>query len=69
MICEVRSGDEAECIDRQPSGARSVPQPDTTGVVDLGFESVTVEAGWTTVTFLKSTVPLDEQDYDLATVS
>lgn len=62
VICEVKSSDEAECIDRQPSGARSEPRPDTTGNSDLGFESVTVESGWTTVTFLKPTVPLDDQD-------
>eukprot|EP00752_Nemacystus_decipiens_P002581 g2416.t2 len=66
VICEVISGDEAECIDRQPTGERSLPEPDTEGDPELGFESVTVEGGWTTVTFLKPTVPVGDQDYDLA---
>lgn len=61
--------DEAECIDRQPTGGRSLPEPDTTGDSDLGFESVTVEGGWTTVTFIKPTVADGDQDYDLAAVS
>lgn len=62
--------DEAECIDRQPTGGRSLPEPDTTGGdADLGFESVTVEGGWTTVTFLKPTAAVGDQDYDLAAVS
>lgn len=68
VICEVKSVDEAECLDRQPTGGRSLPEPDTTGDTDLGFESVTVEGGWTTVTFLKPTVAVGDQDYDLASV-
>lgn len=60
--------DEAECIDRQPTAGRSVPEPDAGDDTDLRFESVTVEGGWTTVTFLKPTVVVDDQDYDLATV-
>ena len=69
VICEIKSSDEAECIDRQPTGGRSLPEPDTEGEADLGFESVTVEAGWTTVAFLKPTVTAGDQDYDLASVS
>lgn len=68
MICEVISSDEAECIDRQPTGGRSLPEPDDEES-DLGFLSVEIEDDWTTVTFLKPTSPLDyDQDYDLATV-
>ena len=69
MICEIKSGDEAECIDRQPTGERSLPEPDTEGDPELGFESMTIERGWTTVTFLKPTVPEGDQDYDLASAS
>ncbi|CAN0184392.1 unnamed protein product, partial [Scytosiphon promiscuus] len=66
VICEVISSEEAECIDRQPTGGRTLPEPDDEDS-DLGFESVEIDGDWTTVTFLKPTAPLDDQDYDLAT--
>lgn len=67
MICEVKSREEAECIDRKPTGERSLPAPDDEDS-DLGFESVEIDGDWTTVTFLKPTAPLDGQDYDLSSV-
>ncbi|CAM9704645.1 unnamed protein product, partial [Ectocarpus fasciculatus] len=65
VICELISTDEAECIDRQPTGGRSLPPRDDEDAV-LEVLSVEVEGEWTTVTFLKPTSALDDQDYDLA---
>ncbi|CAM9145144.1 unnamed protein product [Ectocarpus sp. 8 AP-2014] len=65
VICELISTDEAECIDRQPTGRRSLPPRDDEDAV-LEVLSVEVEGEWTTVTFLKPTAALDDQDYDLA---
>lgn len=67
VICEVLSETDAECIDRAPTGRRALPKPDTKDP-DLKVTGVTVEGGWTTVTFLKLKAPLDEQDYDLGKV-
>jgi len=67
VICEVKSGEFAECIDRQPTGAREAPAPDTEGETDL-VAAVSVAGEWTTVTFEKPTVPWDDQDYNLAQV-
>lgn len=57
----------AECIDRAPSGGRALPEPDTQDP-DLEVTDVSIEGGWTTVTFLKPKAPLDDQDYDLGKV-
>lgn len=67
VICELLSTNEAECIDRQPTGGRFLPPADDEDSV-LEVIDVEVVGEWTTVTFLKPTVPLDDQDYDLAQV-
>ncbi|CAM9298493.1 unnamed protein product [Ectocarpus sp. 4 AP-2014] len=67
VICELFSTDEAECIDRQPTSGRSLPPRDDEDAV-LEVLSVEVEGEWTTVTSLKPTSALDNQDYDLAQV-
>lgn len=64
VICEVFSTDDAECIDRAPSGGRSEPQPDSLGS-DVDVTEVTTEGGWTTVTFLRAQASLDAQDYNI----
>ncbi|CAB1104357.1 unnamed protein product [Ectocarpus sp. CCAP 1310/34] len=65
VICERISTDEAKCIDRQLTGRRSLPPCDDEDAV-LEVPSVEVESEWTTVTLLKPTAALDDQDYDLA---
>lgn len=67
MICEVFDTDEASCVDRSPSGGRSEPPADDVDP-DLQVTDVIVDGEWTTVTFLRTTSPLDEQDYDLKLV-
>lgn len=67
VICEVLSETAAECIDRAPTRGRSLPEPDTQDN-DLEVTDVSIEGGWTTVTFLKPKAPLDDQDYDLGKV-
>ncbi|CAM9152625.1 unnamed protein product [Ectocarpus sp. 12 AP-2014] len=65
VICELFSTDEAECIDRQPTSGRSLPPRDDEDAVLKGV-IVEMNGEWTTVTFLKPTAALDDQDYDLA---
>ncbi|CAN0025074.1 unnamed protein product, partial [Ectocarpus sp. 6 AP-2014] len=66
VICEVLSSTEAECIDRQATGGRSLPDPDDEDDPYLEVLSVEVEGDWTTVQFLRSFATLDDQDYDLS---
>lgn len=59
--------DEAECIDRAPTRGRSLPEPDSVDPI-LEVTGVTIDGGWTTVTFIKAKAALDAQDYDLRRV-
>ncbi|CAM9216757.1 unnamed protein product [Sphacelaria rigidula] len=64
VICEVKDGPTAECIDRQPIKRRSVPPEDDVNP-QLEVESVAIEGDWTSVTFLRYSSELDSQDYDV----
>lgn len=64
IICEVFPTGGAECIDRAPTEGRTGPQRDNLPPI-LEVLDVTMEGGWTTVTFLRERETLDSQDYDI----
>lgn len=69
MICEVMStaDNEAECIDRFTTPTHTEPPPDKLNEY-LNVTGVGSVEGWTTVTFLRDLVSLDDEDYDLGKV-
>ena len=67
VICEILSAEDAECTDRSPTSARAAPPLDTVDP-DLEVTAVSIEADWTTVTFLRAAGATDDQDYDLGEV-
>ncbi len=67
VICEVLSATEAQCTDRAPVSTRNAPPLDAVDP-DLEVTAVTINADWTTVTFLRAAGATDDQDYDLGEV-
>ena len=62
------SEDEGRCIDRQPTSARSIPQPDEDSPT-LNVTRVAIDDEWSVITFQRELNTLDpDQDYDLSKV-
>lgn len=61
------SATEAECTDRAPVSTRNAPPLDADDP-ELEVTAVTINADWTTVTFLRAAGATDDQDYDLGEV-
>lgn len=61
-------GTSAECTDRAFTTSREVPPLDADGPLNLNVTAVSVDADWSSVTFLRDRAPFDGEDYDLGAV-
>eukprot|EP00752_Nemacystus_decipiens_P001683 g1633.t1 len=67
VICEIIDATTAECTDRAYTISREVPPLDANGETFLNVTALSVDADWTSVTFLRDRAPFDGEDYDLGT--
>ncbi|CAN0421524.1 unnamed protein product [Ectocarpus sp. 12 AP-2014] len=65
IICEITDESTASCTDRAYTTEREAPPLDSAGETSLNFTDLSIEDGWTSVTFLRDRGAFDEQDYDL----
>lgn len=68
MICEVLDDSTGVCTDHGPTSEREEPPLDSAGSTDLNVTLVSVEGGWTSVTFKRNRGAKDDEDYDLGAV-